>query len=88
MSHAFTALISHAAILVITGTIPIDLLGKEMKYVADRKNSAVTTKKTERIITVQKWEEQWSQETKGTWTMKIIKNLDAWINRKHEEIEF
>ena len=50
-----------------------------------RKNSTdkAGMKRTAKMITMQKCQERWSPGTKGRWTTKIIKNLDAWINRKH-----
>lgn len=84
--------VSEPAVLVISGTIPIDLLAEERKVLWDahKQNEVVTRdrKRTERVETIQKWQNRWSSETRGRWTARLITDLNKWVNRKHGEINY
>lgn len=53
--------VSHAAILVIAGTIPIDMLAEERQCIGGRKNNTETAriKRSASIVTIQNFQERW-----------------------------
>lgn len=83
--------VSEAAVLVISGTIPIDLLAEERKRAWELKkenNTDSTTTQEIRIQTLRRWQDRWDTDTKGRWTAKLVPNLDRWYNRKFGEVNF
>lgn len=81
--------VSEQAILVISRSIPIDLLAEE------RKKSWVLKNSTENVApdivreeTLQKWQSRWNTSATGRWTAKLIPNVKMWINRKHGETNY
>lgn len=75
--------ISGAAVGVIAGNPPIDLLALERKekYEGAEKNEA-------RKNLIERWQTRWEQQTSGMWTKKLIPNIERWINRSHGEVEY
>ena len=42
-----------------------------------------------RIKTIEKWENRWRNlEGKAAWTRRVIKDLRAWTQRKHGEVNY
>lgn len=82
--------VSAGAVLVVAGVIPIDLLAFERKRIYGR-DADVTRRdaaKTERDRTIQTWQERWTEETTGTWTRRLIKDLRPWIRRDFGDVNF
>lgn len=45
-------------------------------------------KKEVRNSTLDSWQERRDNSKKGRWTVKLIKRLDSWHNRKHGEVNY
>ena len=82
--------VSEQAILVIAGTIPIDLLALEKKQVFHRKPEVTigTAKDEARALTMERWQQRWSNDHRGRWTARLIPQLDTWVGRKHGETNY
>lgn len=78
--------ISTAAVQVIAGIPPIDLL------IEERSKSFTMQGKAKQYIrndTIKTWQERWQNETeKGQWTKKLISNLGKWVNCKHRKTNY
>jgi exonuclease III len=68
--------VSTAALLVIAGTPPIDLLARERNEIHKK---GVKKKKEEREKTYEKWQERWDGSKEGAWTRKLIPSIKEWI---------
>lgn len=85
--------VSEPAVLVISATIPIDLLAEERKELwrirrqIQRTNRETRTREA-RAQTMQRWQDRWNSESRGRWTARLITDLDKWVNRKHGEINY
>jgi len=81
---------SQAAVLVISGTIPIDLLVLERRRIWLHKDDTVNrpTKEEIRSETIQTWQERWQNERYGRWTARLIPELNSWINRNFGEVNY
>ncbi|KAL0271858.1 UNVERIFIED_CONTAM: hypothetical protein PYX00_008820 [Menopon gallinae] len=77
--------VSTDAIMVLSRTIPADLLVRE----AVRKRREGTRKKDARMKTLAEWEERW-REGKNTAarTRRLIPNLTEWYGRKHGGVDY
>ena len=75
--------ISTEAVGVIAGIPPIHLLVKEntAKYGGISKVEA-------RRHLMETWQREWENTTKGRWTYLLIPNIEAWVNRKHGEVDY
>lgn len=83
--------VSEAAVLVLAGTPPIDLLARERKRLfALRKANALSneTKVVEKNKTLKSWEKQWKTSLKGRWTVELIPDLVSWVRRKHGDMNY
>ena len=81
--------VSEAAIMVISGTVPIDLLAKERrKRWLARQENAENTRGEIRQQTLCEWQHRWDSELRGRWTAKIIRNIPLWTERKFGEVNF
>lgn len=82
--------VSGHAILLIAGMIPIDLLALERKKIYDlqRNNAEPSDIDAVRRNTIVQWQERWSAATCGMWTMKLIPNIESWINREYGEVNY
>lgn len=84
--------VSEPAVLVISGSIPIDLLAGERKALwLERKQTGRISgqiAKAARARTVQKWQDRWIRESRGRWTAKLITDLNGWLNREHGEVNY
>lgn len=84
--------VSEAAILVVAGVIPIDLLAQERRRTYLRKlqaqESVSNIRTEERSHTIQVWERRWAQATEGRWTARLVGGIAPWINRDHGEVNF
>lgn len=78
--------ISTSALMVISGTIPVELQAGERRR-AWRKDKR--GKVEEREITLDLWQESWEQETHvGQWTKLLIPDVRPWIKRTHGEVNY
>lgn len=83
--------VSEVAVLVISGTTPIDLLAYERKkiWVLKKMNKNMkTTAQETKLDTLRQWQERWNTNTRGRWTAKLIPDLDTWLNRGFGEVNY
>lgn len=85
--------VSEPAVLVISGTIPIDLLAEERKALWRTRTqisriNEETTPSEARAQIMQRWQDRWNSESRSRWTARLITDLDKWVNRKHGEINY
>lgn len=82
--------VSEGAVLVVAGVIPIDLLAFERSRIYRR--SAETGRQDaairERDVTLREWQTRWTNETKGTWTKRLIPKIRPWVGREFGEVNF
>jgi hypothetical protein len=77
--------VSTEAALVIAGLIPIDLVAKERSKLYYRREATV---ETERMATLDQWQQQWEQGVKGRWTFRLIRHIRPWFERQHGQVSF
>ncbi|XP_046663108.1 uncharacterized protein LOC124356008 [Homalodisca vitripennis] len=83
--------VSEAAVLVLAGTTPSDLLAFERaklydaKVNGDNSEEARTAAKKE---TLREWQDRWTLGETGRWTERLIPNINVWISRKHGDTDF
>lgn len=82
--------VSEPAVLVITGTTPIDLLAQERKYVHDLRVELdkVEAEELARTRTLGVWQQRWEEDHRGRWTARLIGELGPWLDRRHGEVNF
>lgn len=82
--------VSGPAVMVISGTIPIDLLAIERKrnWEAKRQDPRLISAQDLRRETLQNWQRLWEAETRGRWTARLIPNLGEWYDRKFGEVNY
>ncbi|KAL1447444.1 hypothetical protein WDU94_005421 [Cyamophila willieti] len=76
---------STEALQVLSGVPPMDLRLKE------RAQCYGLTKEEKDEIkakTMQEWQARWSVETNGSWTRRLIPNIEQWVLRKHGNITY
>lgn len=74
---------SLAALQVITGIIPIDLLIDEIQKI-EHSNKTIETRKEVRINTIKIWQARWDVTENGKWTRDIIPDINKWLDNKGE----
>lgn len=83
---------STAALQVISGTLPIELMAEERirMYEARKSNINMIDLKAELSQTLlRRWQNKWDQETlKGQWTKTLIKDIDPWVTRRHGDVTY
>lgn len=72
--------VSAAAIQVVTGSPPMDMLVRERDRLHRRADGHTeNAKREEREDTYREWQTQWETQVEtGRWTKKLIKNVKAW----------
>lgn len=83
--------VSGAAVLVISGEIPVDLLARERKEAWDsREDSAggAIGATERRFRTIQRWQGRWNEEMTGRWTARLIPSVESWIQRNFGEVNY
>uniref|UniRef100_A0A6M2DQW1 Putative 115 kDa protein in type-1 retrotransposable element n=1 Tax=Xenopsylla cheopis TaxID=163159 RepID=A0A6M2DQW1_XENCH len=83
--------VSEAAVLVIAGALPIDLLAIERARLYDLKTRGYNLSEARtrtRKESLEEWQRRWQASDKGRWTARLIPNIKAWLDRKHGEIDF
>lgn len=82
--------VSTAAIQVISGIPPISLIVEERLRLYQLENAHLeSVKKRERVITVQKWQDEWEDHV-GTaaWTKTLIPDIISWVNCGHRRLDY
>ena len=67
--------VSAPAVLMIAGTIPVDLLAAERTVVYKAKSVGRHITGHLRENTIAKWQRRWSDEDRGWWTAKLIPDI-------------
>lgn len=82
--------VSEAAIIVIAGVIPIDLLAKERRqqYLTKQERGTKDSNKEARKRTLDCWQKRWQEQKEGRWTARLIKSVKKWTEREHGEVDF
>lgn len=82
--------VSEAAVLVVSGIIPIDLLALERRklWEAKRDGNLTATPTELRRQTLQQWQRKWDSETRGKWTSKVLPNVTRWVERNHGDVDY
>ena len=85
--------VSEAAVLVIAGATPTDLMDKERKAIYGRKIKEPKERwnlirNEEKSQTLHEWQERWCKEETGRWTARVIGVVQMWSHRKHGETNF
>lgn len=80
--------VSFEAVTVVTGMIPIHLLAIERKEIHWGLTPRAETKKIMRQRTLEAWQSEWQQASKGAGTRKLIPIIEPWILRKHGNLHF
>lgn len=82
--------VSEAAILVIAGIGPIDLLAQERKktYFLSRDIGRSEAARRARTEMIDCWQERWNTTTQARWTRRVIKDLAPWCDRQFGEVNF
>lgn len=82
--------VSEAAVMVISGTIPIDLLIVERRTKWRQRNQQENrpSARTIREQTLQAWQQRWQNERYGRWTAELIPNVLPWFNRGFGDVNY
>ncbi|XP_015118901.1 uncharacterized protein LOC107042377 [Diachasma alloeum] len=75
--------VSEGAVCVISRIIPIEVLAEERRSLYERKRSEALNseelKIQERRNSLSRWQQKWSDSTKGRWTYRLISQVAAWM---------
>ena len=81
--------VSYEAVIIISSTIPIELLVEERcKMWNARQAGEVIDRTAIRQETLRRLQEMWRSCIKGRWTAKLIAEIEPWFNRKHGEVNY
>jgi len=82
--------VSEPAALVVAGVVPIDLLAQERKTVFYTKSElgAEEASRVAREASMHQWQERWQNESRASWTRRLIPNLSLWVERGFGEVNF
>ena len=82
--------VSESAVMVISGTIPIDLLVLERERKWRQKNNIEQpmSQQSIRQRTLQTWQQRWQGERYGRWTARLIPNISTWMGRNFGEVNY
>lgn len=84
--------VSHDAVCVIAGMLPIEILAEERRTLYQKKRSLTLTPEelgTEvRQNSIRRWQLLWDTAAKGRWTYRLIPKVDVWLNREHGEVNY
>lgn len=83
--------VSAAAVLVIAGMTPIDLVAEERStlFTVKKNNEEEAVSRVEiKEQTLQKWQTRWNNEQHGKWTAKLIPDVKKWTQRRHGDTNF
>ncbi|KAI5735555.1 hypothetical protein M8J77_020038 [Diaphorina citri] len=77
--------VSNEALTVIAGIPPLDLKAEER---ASSFGKSEREREGMRDATMTRWQERWNRTEKGQWTRKLIRDVKAWTNRRHGEVNY
>lgn len=83
--------VSYEAAVVIAGMPPISIMANEAQRLFNLKQSGAVglqINKLERAQSLRDWQHRWDTTNKGRWTYRLIPNLEAWLHRRHGEVDF
>ncbi|XP_015120763.1 uncharacterized protein LOC107043693 [Diachasma alloeum] len=87
--------VSEDAVCVIAGLLSIQVLADERESLCKRKRALaskmITTEELaseERRNSLNRWQEKWTNSTKGRWTYRLIPHVAAWVSRTHGEVNY
>ncbi|XP_033229053.1 uncharacterized protein LOC117180672 [Belonocnema kinseyi] len=82
--------VSEPGTLLIAEVMPTDPLAAERKVAYVKKNDCgkFEAKREARAQAIQKWQTRWNAETRGKWTFRLIREIDAWVNRNFGEANY
>ena len=84
--------VSEDAVCVIAGMLPIKVLSEERRALYQQKGATILKpeelRKQERRNSIQRLQILWDNTTKGRWTYHLIRQVDAWVNRDHGEVNY
>ena len=82
--------VSGAAILVIAGVIPIDLLALERVGVFQdsAENGRARAAADRRMKTLMDWQARWTADNRAPWTKRLIRHVRSWKERRWGEVDF
>lgn len=80
---------SEMALQVVTGTIPVDLLAHERKYMHKYEGNVNSARMEARRMSLDAWQKRWDEETtKAQWTKRLIRNIREWLDCRHRELNY
>ena len=80
--------VSAPAILVIVGTIPVDLLAAKRMEIYNTKSAGNHIIGQFREDNIAKWQRRWNVEDRRKYTARFIKDIKPWIGRKFGEVNY
>lgn len=82
--------VSEAAVLAVTGIMPIKLMARQRKQTYETRRELGNVQATEisKNNAMEAWQHEWSYSDKGRWTVRLIPNLRVWVDRKHGEVNY
>ncbi len=88
-------IVSTEVVCVLAGIPPIEIVADERRrvysatrWVKLKSAKALWVRREERQVMLRKWKERLSESSKGQWTRLLIRNLDAWLERGHGQMNF
>lgn len=80
--------VSFDAVAVLASTMPIHIMAQERSDVYNSDLVGEAARKEARTVAIDKWQEEWSRSEKGTWTRRLIPDLNRWVTRRHGGMTF
>lgn len=79
--------VSTEAILVVASIIPAHLMAREwaLRYKERDRGTELNARRKE---TYARWQGEWESATNGSWTRRLIKNVEPWAKRKWGNLDF
>lgn len=79
--------ISTEAACIISGMTPICIaIAEDTECYDGRSRRGI--RKTARLHSMSRWQQEWDTTEKGRWTHRLIPDVSRWVSRKHGEINF
>ena len=80
--------LSTPTVLLISGTIRVDLLASEQTDIYKPKSAGNYITGHFRVNPVSKWQRGWNNEDSGRWTAELIPDIRPWNDRKFREVKY
>ncbi|XP_041452024.1 uncharacterized protein LOC121405423 [Drosophila obscura] len=88
-------IVSDDAAHVIAGIAPFEYLAEERStYHLDTHGRGMEAadkrqvRKACKLQSLRKWQQRWDTSPKGRWTHQLIPSIEAWVDRKHGQVNF